>query len=469
MRRSARRQTRGRRVGATATAIAVLAGAGIHAEPAAPLGAPCPAFRAGPDDAAGSAPRLHEGRVLGYADLAGVRALLPPEVWRYRRAFFHPGMQLEIGPCQRRYPARESAAEPFSHAQLDSEGNLTGRWSGLPFPPGTSSVEAEDAAARWAWNFVHRDRGAGPHGRFRIVDKPGRTGARQTYSGSWYWMTGGHRDTSERPPLWIAGGLFEAPGAVRRLAWRQTRTAESQGDGALPDETLVYLPSLRKVRRAATSWVDGLFVPRYRAGGSVSGERTIPLGGGAAVSSGGSLAASEHLRRGWLGLTLRPNAYRWRLGAAQDVLAPLNVARSGFPIQPDRRFGPSGLSAASDRWDVRRALVLHGALRESRPAYDLLTLYLDAETLHPLYYVSKRRGGRVVDVGILLHRFSGDQPGYPGWPDGSAASVFDPVAAVFYESLGGGSGWRRESYDVRSTPPSEADRARWLGPLERRR
>jgi hypothetical protein len=30
--------------------------------------------------------------------------------------------------------------------------------------------------------------------------------------------------------------------------------------------------------------------------------------------------------------------------------------------------------------------------------------------------------------------------------------VFDPVAAAFYFVPGGGSGWRRESYDVRSLP-----------------
>ena len=54
-------------------------------------------------------------------------------------------------------------------------------------------------------------------------------------------------------------------------------------------------------------------------------------------------------------------------------------------------------------------------------------------------------------MGILVHRFSGDLPGYPAWPDGEPARVFDPVAAVFFDESDG-SGWRRESYDVRSMP-----------------
>jgi hypothetical protein len=33
----------------------------------------------------------------------------------------------------------------------------------------------------------------------------------------------------------------------------------------------------------------------------------------------------------------------------QDVLAPINAERPGFPTQKEREFGPWGLSFASDR------------------------------------------------------------------------------------------------------------------------
>ena len=35
------------------------------------------------------------------------------------------------------------------------------------------------------------------------------------------------------------------------------------------------------------------------------------------------------------------------------MLAPLNATRPGWPDEPDRNYGPSGLSVATDRWDVR--------------------------------------------------------------------------------------------------------------------
>jgi hypothetical protein len=63
----------------------------------------------------------------------------------------------------------------------------------------------------------------------------------------------------------------------------------------------------------------------------------------------------------------------------------------------------------------------------------------------------RRRDRRRIGVGILLHRWSGDQPGYPAWPNGEPAAVFDPAAAVFFDESDG-SGWRRESYDARSMP-----------------
>ena len=49
---------------------------------------------------------------------------------------------------------------------------------------------------------------------------------------------------------------------------------------------------------------------------------------------------------------------------------------------------------------------------------------------------------------------------YPSWPNGERASVFDPVAEVFYH-VTDDSGWRRESYNVKSTPAEERVRRRF--------
>ena len=149
----------------------------------------------------------------------------------------------------------------------------------------------------------------------------------------------------------------------------------------------------------------------------------------------------------------------------REVLAPINVSRVGFPKNQNRNYGPSGLSAGSDRWEVRYAVVIQGSLIERGREFDLLTLYIDYQTQQPLYYITKRRrGGLLTEAGILLHRFSGDQIQYPNLPSGEEAYVFDPVAAVFFEASDGGSGWRRESYDVRSLPPSSNELRRLTSP-----
>jgi hypothetical protein len=430
----------------------------------------------GPVEDAVPAP-IRAGTRLQYRDVLRLAALLPVEVWRNRDAFFHEGMALEIGPCHRRYPLPSFYADATrrfaGRARLDRDGNLHDYTAGLPFPPETIDASAADAGLRWAWNLEQRYRGAGPVGSFRLVDMPSRMGDIQTYRGSWFFLRTGHRAdladsgyaiaAAERS-AWIAGGRFDEPSTARHLAWRQLRPLAATGRYDTPDDTFVYVPAMRKVRRAGSTWIDGLYVPRYRIGGSDSGGGIAAGGGDFGAGAGinpaaaGAIAITENLRRGFEGLALRPNAYRWRLLGEREVLAPLNVARSGYPEDPRRNFGPSGLSVGSDRWDVRYAVVIQGALKDPGHDYDLLTLYVDYQTQQPLYVIAKRRaGGRLLEVGVMLHRFSGDLDDYPLWPSAEKANVFDPVAAVFHDVADGGSGWRREAYDITSVPRSAAE------------
>ncbi len=417
----------------------------------------CPAVAA--SSTAGEAPlRLREGMVVSRSDLLRLSQLLPAEVWRHRDVFFPDGTRLVIGDCHRRYPpprAYRLATERFAgQAELDAVGNLTGYTAGLPFPAESLDPAANDAGIRWAWNSELRHRGAGPSGRFRIVALPGGRGGVHTSAGSWFQLQLAYRAdlapseyrVAEAPPAaWVAGGRFAEPADARGIAWQQTRERAAAQQSTLPDDVFVFVPSLGKVRRAASAWVDGLYLPAYRVPGGV-------IGSAGAVASAG--AVTEHLARGFTGLAVRPNAYVWRVLGVKQVIAPLNAARGGFPGDPARDFGPSGLSLADDRWDVRQAIAIQGALRERGREHDWLTLYIDTQTQQPLYVITeRRRDRRRIGVGILLHRWSGDQPGYPAWPDGEPAAVFDPAAAVFFDESDG-SGWRRESYDARSTPLS---------------
>ncbi len=419
--------------------------------------------------------QIHEGMIITEDQLLLLRQLIPQEVWSHREAFFHEGMRLVIGPCHRRYPpppfylaATEHGAEKVS---LEKNSSLKGYAAGIPFPQDDIDPEEAGAGLRWAWNFVYRYRGAGPSGKFRLLDLPSGIGGRQTYRGSFAWIQTAHRadlDESDyhlegsKKNIWVFGGRFDEPFNARHLAWRQFRPEKTGRRFDKADDIFVYVPTMRKPRRAATTWTDGLFVPSYRVTGD-SGGGGVRFGtgafggtsGGISPTGGVSAAASENLRRGFIGMTIRPNAYQWILRGEQDVLAPINAAAMGWPLEPDRNYGPSGLSVGDDRWDVRHAVVIEGFAVLQDAAVGRLKLYVDYETLQPLYYVSYKPGGGVLDIGILLHSYSGDHPRYPVWPNGEAARVFDPVAAVFYSS--GGGGWRRESYDVRSTPLSDGE------------
>ena len=446
----------------------------------------CPDFTGAagdPDAIDAGEPLVAEGQTLLLDDLLALAQLLPEEVWTHRESFFFEGMQMEIGSCHRRYPVAafyaDATASFAGRSRLDEKGNLHDYVAGLPFPTEAIDPAAPDAAMRWAWNFQHRYRGAGPVGEFRIIDLPTRFMARKmgtamTYRGEFFFLRTGHRAdlavTDYRMPeskktTWVAGGKFEEPFSVRHLAWRQLRPREAAEDYTEPDDTFVYVPELRKPRRAASAWIDGIYTPRYTVAGEADAG-VIPIGVGNSGSSaetaipnvatietgaGKAIAVTEDIRRGFTGLALRPNAYEWRLVGMKEVLAPLNTLEQGWPAESDRNYGPSGLSVANDRWDVRYAVVIEGTAKKIVDDVGRITLWVDYQTQQPLYFIGRRRDGLLVDIGILVHRFSSDRAGYPAWPTGELAHVFDPVASVFYVVRGDG-GWRRESYDVQSVP-----------------
>ena len=459
-----------------AFAAALLAPGTALAGPPAP--GTCPQLSRGAQPPTGEdavAPLMQEGQVLSLGDMLHLQHLLPPELWRNRDTFFYEGMRMEIGGCHRDYPPspayQTATAKHAGEAHVDEDGNLRDYKAGRPFPAESIDMKAPDAAVKWAWNFEERDRGAGAVGGFRIFDLPAQIGTPQTYTGTFFFLRTSHRaDLPESDyeadvaasNSWVAGGNFDEPFDARHLAWRQFRSRKSEKRFQEADDTFVYVPTMRKVRRAATSWVDGLYTPRYLIAGVDAGGGGVPFGsnefgpaGSIQPTAGLSIAATENLRRGFVGLAIRPNAYEWRLLDEREVLAPLNANVPGFPVNGDRNYGPSALSVATDRWDVRWAVVLEGRAKQVVDDVGFVRLWIDWQTGQPLYYMAERPNHLMLDVGILVHRWSGDLPDYPEWPDRGKVNVFDPVAAVFLDVATGRSGWRRESYDVISNPVDE--------------
>jgi hypothetical protein len=470
-----------RRVAASLAALACAAGS---AGAAGPPENRCPSMSGTPGATAktDAVPTpIREGMLLRYDDLLSLRSLLPVEIWRHREQFFYEGMQMTIGPCHRRYPVpsfySDATAAFAGRVEVDRDGNLLRYVAGTPFPPEAMDPHDEDLGVKWAWNLQMRYRGAGPIGRFRLVDMPGDIGTVQTFEGSFFYIQTGHRadlaDSDYQHPAaddseFVAGGRFTEPMEARHLAWKQERSIKAHTKYRRSDVTFVYIPTMRKTRRAPTAWVDGMYTPRYRVGGDTGGGSMALTAGEYSFSgtisptAGASVATAEHIPQGFSDLAIRPNAYIWRVEGEREVLAPINSDRSGYPINENKNFGPSGLSVATDRWDVRFAVVIQGLAKDHGSAVDAITIYVDYQTGIPLYVITRRRNGRLVEIGIPVHRFSGEAFDYPRWSTEEPASVFDPVAAVYYNAATGGSGWRRESYDVRSVPVSDSDTRRYI-------
>jgi hypothetical protein len=151
-------------------------------------------------------------------------------------------------------------------------------------------------------------------------------------------------------------------------------------------------------------------VPSYTRANSVANiGMTLPS---ADVTDVGNTAigATEPMRKGFVGLVIRPNAYKWKFAGVRDVLAPANVRASGFPPDLARNFGPSGLSLASDRWEIRRAVVLDGVRKARRASRARAALDRRADAAAAVLDLAARNGS-VYEVWHLREPLQRRRPG----------------------------------------------------------
>lgn len=403
-----------------------------------------------------------------WKQIGALRRFLPQEVWDQRARFFHEGMKLGIGPCFRDFapPAYFDAATQASRGAvtLNDDGgvDVDGVFAGLPFAPDTIDPADPSAGARWAWNVEERHRGAGFRGRFRITDLFGDGGSADPFEGDVFQLLLMQR--TDRPEqrfqvpfangmVWVSGGSFDAPAQAKGFAWRQYRGLQNRRDAALRDDFHGYRPEWRRVRRLPAPEIEGLYAQPFRVD-------LVAVGRNAAPRADGGDAEIDVVRSGFEGLELRPILWTFRYLGQQDLLAPIDLEHPVWPEDADRDFGPSGLSFANDRWELRRTLVLEairragpdarGGVRERR--------YVDLQTLVPLYTIAFDAKDAPIGITIFAGRWSEDRAGYPQWPDERKrpVRVIDSAAAVFAD-LAGGPSWRRESWDLVSTPVGDAE------------
>ncbi|MEE8507610.1 MAG: DUF1329 domain-containing protein [Myxococcota bacterium] len=422
------------------------------------------------------------GDTFSVEQLPLLRAYFPPELWSQRERFFYEGMRLEIGTCFADYSPPAfflSAGASFrGKARLLPNGGLADYTAGLPFAAEDIDAGDEEAGIRWAWNVALRYQGAGFRGRFRITDMVGREGRAEPFEGELFKIQLAHRADraaegytakGARSKHWVAGGKFSAPFDAREYAWRQLRDLEHERVAERSDDLHAYLPDWRRVRRLSASGVEGLYMPSFSVG-VVKPSTMVGMGGSVGASSGVAAMASgadaiTTKRSGFEGLEIRPLLYHWRVVGVQDVIAPINANRPSYPAIGEREFGPWGLSFASDRWDLRRALILEGRIRAARGAKEVsrMVLYVDLQNLTPLFYMSFDRQDEAIDVGVYVGRWSEERADYPRWPDDPErpVRVIDSVGAAF-ANLADIGGWRRETWDAVSTPPDDRTVRRWV-------
>ena len=321
-------------------------------------------------DAGSGAPAFQAGDVISFDDVDKLRPFLPDEFWDNRDFFFYEGMKLEIGETQADYappPEYNAATERYrGQSRVGPDNSLENYWGGQPFPMEEIDCLGDpQAGVKIMWNFRYQWRGSG--------------GQPATFYYS-YW------DRGEQLPLY-----YEGTGAGVQLSRRvEKQYAESKGDlfrgekrndaqsiqvdapfdargimlltfrykssdaprsSAKNDDTWVYVPTLRRVRRISTAQrTDAVAGTDFTMDDLFSFNGVVPQ-------------------------------YEWECLKETKVVAPMNSKVKAFPYERDHNFGPYGLSFADDRWELRDTIVIKMTPKNEDHPYRYKVIYIDKQTM----------------------------------------------------------------------------------------
>ena len=405
------------------------------------LAAPSERARAA-EDAPGGAPPFKEGDVITVDQINQLKPYLPPEFWDNRDFFFFEGMRLEIGPAFRDYsPAPEYAAatERFKgQARLGPGGSLKNYTAGQPFPMDEIDCKTDpQAGTKIIWNFDYRWDGDGNRAKYHYT----------------YWDRGEElplyfQGTSKR--IWLShrvepeyvdnedGNLFSGenrkyadgievtePFESRNTAILRYRykAADNALENAKDDDIWVYVPTLRRVRRLNTSQrTDAVAGTDFSFDDLFSFDGIVPQ-------------------------------FEWKCLGEKDVIAPVNSKADAYPYSEDHNFGPYGLSYANDRWELRHAMIVRMIPKDSAHPYSRKDIYIDKQTLEPLYSVAYDRKKALWKLIWHNHRWSEDRKEdyYEGW-DGVPTPRDMKVVSDTIVNVQTGTGNRIEFWNNEGTP-----------------
>jgi hypothetical protein len=388
-----------------------------------------------------SGPSFKEGDVIGYDQIESLQKYLPKEFWDNRDFFFYEGMKLTIGPAHADYsPAEAYQAATKANtgkARLGAENSMSGYVTGQPFPSDKVDCKSDpEAGAKIAWNFDRRWDGEGGGARFiySYWDRGERLPLYYEGKSRRVWLngradpeyqaTGGEvfrGDARKR----VTGIEVEAPFDSRGLTLLTYRYKDSENPSATTrnDDTWVYSPALRRVRRISSAQrADAVAGTDFTFDDLFSFDGIVPQ-------------------------------YEWKCVGRRDLLAPMNSRVKGYPLDKEHNFGPFGLSYADDTWDLRKAVVIEFHPRAADHPYSKKVIYIDEQSMEPLYSFAYDRKGELWKLIWHNHRWSED-PGfeqYKGWPGVEKPRDIMAVSDTIV-NVQTGTGNRIEYWDRSGTP-----------------
>jgi hypothetical protein len=409
----------------------------------------CPIPVSAQEDA-GSGPAFKEGDVIGLDDVKKLKPYLPPEFWSNRDFFFYEGMQLAIGPAHRDYsgpPAYEDiTAEHAAAVRLGPENSIENYRGGQPFPMEEIDCEGDpNAGAKIAWNFVRRWEGAGANARFYYSYWDRGEELPLYYQGHATQVSLAFRpekqydenngDLFRGEKRYTAGGPeVEAPFDARGIALLTYRYKKAFGpkETSRNDDTWVYLPTLRRVRRISTAQrTDAVAGTDFTMDDLFSFNGIVPQ-------------------------------YQWSCLGEMDMIAPMNTKVKAYPYNPDHNFGPYGLSFADDTWELRHAVKIRFVPNNSDHPYHHKDIYIDKNSMEPLYSFAYDRKGELWKILWHNHRWS-EEPDfkeiYTGWEGVPNARDLTVISDMIV-NVQTGTGNRIEFWDRNGQPLQSKGRIR---------
>jgi hypothetical protein len=404
------------------------------------------------EDADALTPAFQEGDVLGFDDIEKLRPFLPEEFWDNRDFFFYEGMQLEIGPTDFDYSPSDvfnAATQEFhGQARIGPENSLEGFVAGRPFPREEIDCKSDpQAATKIMWDFIGGGNSGEAHFFYSYWDRgeklplyyegTGRTVGLAHRIEPKYRRTGGDifRGEKRRSAFGVeVDAPFDARG-IQLISYRY-KSSDKPPDEAKNDDTWVYVPTLRRVRRIS------------------SAQRTDAV-------SGTDFTFDD--LRSFAGIVPQ---YRWECLGERRIIAPMNTKVKAYPYDKNHNFGPYGLSFADDRWELRNAWVVRMVPKNSDHPYHHKDIYIDQQTFTPLYSFAYDRKEELWKIIWHNKRWSEDTSvtgvWFPGWdevPEPRALVVVSDIIA----NVQTGTGNRIEFWDANGVPlPSKGKIRRYI-------